>query len=191
MKAHTVSIKPSTMLSTLLVGAVITFCTISQVRADPISPEVQGRVDKAKKKLTEWAASPVVVAAVKESNAKGGIPGMNNAKWQDLADNDPAVAGAQNSAAGKQCKTWEGQEKGINKVTIFDEKGNMVASSTKTLLYNAANRPAIVGALKGEVWQSPEAKPDPSTQRKSVNISTPVKDGGKVIGLMNAAVDAQ
>jgi hypothetical protein len=191
MHARTVSIKPSTIVSAVLVGAAILFGSVSEVRAEPIPAEVQAKVDKAKKKLAEWAGSPIVVAAIKDSLAKGGIAGMNNAKWQELSDNDPLVLATQSSAAGKQCKKWEDEEKGVNKVTVFDEKGNMVASSTKTLLYNAANRPAIVGALKGEVWQAPDVKPDPSTQKKSVNISAPVKDGGKVIGLINAAVDAQ
>ncbi len=191
MKVKTVLIKRSTIVSALLVGAVIAFSSASTVRADPITPELQAKVDKAKKKLGEWASSAVAVAAAKESNAKGGIAGMTNAKWDELNENDPIVKGMQNSAAGKQCKKWEDEAAGVNKVTIFDEKGNLVASSTKTLLYNAANRPAIAGALKGNVWQAPDVKPDPSTQKKSVNISAPIKDGGKVIGLINAAVDAQ
>lgn len=191
MKAQAVSFKRSTVISLFLVGAVIAFCSANQVQADPITPDLQAKVDKAKKKLAEWASNPVVIAAAKESNAKGGIAGMNNAKWDELNENDPIVKAVQNSAAGKLCKKWEEEEKGVNKVTVFDEKGNMVASSVKTLLYNAASRPAIIGALKGEVWQAPEAKPDPSTQKKSLNIATPIKDGGKVIGLLNAAVDAQ
>jgi hypothetical protein len=191
MNAKSILIKRSTQLSILMVGAVIAFCSASQVRADPISPELQAKVDKAKKKLEGWATNPVVVAAVKESNAKGGIAGMTNAKWDELNENDPVVKATQNSAAGKQCKKWEDEDKGVNKVTIFDDKGNMVASSTKTLLYNAVNRPAISGALKGNMWQAPEVKPDPTTQKKSVNIAAPIKEGGKVIGLINAAVDAQ
>lgn len=191
MKAQTVSIKRSTVVSAFLVGAVIAFCSAGKVHADPITPDLQAKVDKAKKKLAEWASNPVVVAAAKESNAKGGIAGMTNAKWDELNENDPIVKATQNSAAGKQCKKWEEDEKGVNKVTVFDEKGNMVASSAKTLLYNAFNRPAIAGALKGDVWQSPDVKPDPTTQKKSVNIAAPIKDGGKVIGLINAAVDAQ
>lgn len=178
----------SRMRIALICVASLLGATLAQ--AEPISPDVQARVDKAKKKLQEWVTSPVVIAAAKESNAKGGIPGMSNAKWDDLNENDPIVKGTQNSAAGKQCKKWEDEEKIINKVTIFDEKGNMTASSTKTLLYNAANRPAIMGALKGEAWQGSEVKPDPSTNKKSVNIAVPIKDGGKVIGLINAAVDA-
>jgi hypothetical protein len=67
----------------------------------------------------------------------------------------------------------------------------MIASSTKTLIYNAASRPAFTGAMKGKAWSAPEVKPDPTTQKKSVNISAPVMDGGKVIGVMNAAVNAE
>lgn len=177
--------------SWLVLAPAVTLLVAASAQADPITPEVQVRVDKAKKKLQEWVANPTIIAAAKDSNAKGGIAGMTNAKWDELNESDPAVKGLQASAAGKLCKQWETEEKGVNKVTVFDEKGNVAASSTKTLLYNAGNRPAIVGALKGAVWQSPDAKPDPTTQKKSVNISAPIKDGGKVIGLMNAAVDAE
>ncbi len=67
----------------------------------------------------------------------------------------------------------------------------MIALSTKTLIYNAASRPAFAGAMKGKAWSAPEVKPDPTTQKKSVNISASVMDGGKVIGVMNAAVNAE
>ena len=188
MKASNVLPNISKVILSLFFGVVV---FASNAAHGDITPDLQAKVDKAKKKLVEWAANPVAISAAKESNAKGGIAGMTNSKWDELNENDPIVKGIQNSAAGKLCKKWEGDEKGVNKVTIFDEKGNLVASSTKTLLYNAANRPAILGALKGEVWQAPSVKPDPSTQKNSLNISAPIKDGGKIIGLINAAVDAQ
>lgn len=159
--------------------------------ADPIPSELQGKVDKHKKRLVEWASNPVVINAVKESNGKGGIPGMTNAKWDELSDQDPTIAAVMNSPAGKLVHQWEGESKEVGKVYVRDEKGNIVAASSKPLLYNAANRPAITGAMKGEVWQQNEVKPDPSTQRKSVNISAPIKDGGKVVGIVNATVEAQ
>lgn len=178
--------------------AVVTLCLAlfgaawaTSAVADPISPELQAKIDKHKKRLVEWAANPVVLNAVKESNAKGGIAGMSNAKWDELSDKDPVIAGIMNSAAGKLVHQWEGESKEIGKVYVRDEKGNIVAASSKPLLYNAANRPAITGVMKGEVWQQNEVKPDPSTQRKSVNISAPIKDGGKVVGVVNATVEAQ
>jgi hypothetical protein len=158
--------------------------------ADPITPEVHAKVDKYKKQITEWAANPTIVQAVKEANAKGPIAGMSNAKWDELDEKDPVVQAMLNSPAGKLGRKWE-EDKNINKVTVWDEKGNVIAGSVKTLIYNAASRPAFTGAMKGQAWSAPEAKPDPATQKKSVNISAPVLDGGKTIGVVNAAVSAE
>lgn len=44
MKAKAVLIKRSTVISVFLVGAVIAFCSASNVRADPISPAVQVKI---------------------------------------------------------------------------------------------------------------------------------------------------
>lgn len=44
MKAKAVLIKRSTVLSVFLVGAVIAFCSASNVRADPILSAVQAKV---------------------------------------------------------------------------------------------------------------------------------------------------
>jgi hypothetical protein len=48
-----------------------------------------------------WAASPVVVEAVLAQNAKGPIPGMDNAKWKTVPESDPIVQGFINNEAGK------------------------------------------------------------------------------------------
>lgn len=42
MKAKTVRIKRSTILSVLLVGAVIAFCSAGNVRAEPLVPHASG-----------------------------------------------------------------------------------------------------------------------------------------------------
>lgn len=159
--------------------------------ADGLPADLQAKVDGYKAKLQEWAASPMVVDAVKASNAKGGIPGMNNAKWVDLPDNDPQVTALQNSAAGKQVSKWE-TDKNLLKLNIRDEKGNLVAasSSAKPLLYNNATKPPFMNGLKG-AWSAPAIKPDPTTQQKSVQIGVPVMDGGKAIGVMHSAVVAE
>jgi hypothetical protein len=44
MKAKAVLIKRSTVLSVFLVGAVIAFCSATNVRADPIPLEVQAKI---------------------------------------------------------------------------------------------------------------------------------------------------
>ena len=161
-------------------------------QADPISPDLQSKVDKYKKSLVEWAANPLMIAAAKESNAKGGIPGMTNAKWDDLADKDPTVVALNQNAAAKQISKWE-EDKTIEKLNLRDEKANLAASSShsgKPLLYNNATRAPFQNGIKG-AWAAAEVKPDPTTQKKSVQIATPIMDGGKAIGVLHSAVLAE
>lgn len=189
MHAQTVSIKWSSIASVLLVGGVMAFAAISDARAD-LPADVQAKVDQYKKKLVEWAATPAVVAAVKESNAKGGlVAGMANAKWDELAEGDPVVKGFQTTAVGKQLAKWE-EDKNLDKLYLRDEKGNLVASSNKPLLYNNGNRPPFKNGLAG-AWNDNVVKPDPTTQKKTVQMSVPVVDGGKNIGVLQTAVVAE
>lgn len=162
----------------------------AQARAE-LPDDIQAKVEAYKKKLVEWAANPTIVQAVREANAKGGLlPGMNNGKWDELANTDPQVTGILSSPASKLVKQWEA-DKGINKLFIRDEKGNMVAGSAKSLVYNAAARPPFKEAMKGKPWNANDIKPDPTTQIKSVHVSAPVLDGGKVVGVIHTAVTAQ
>jgi hypothetical protein len=152
---------------------------------------MQAKVETYKKKLVDWAANPVIVKAVKEANAKGGmIAGMTNGKWDEIADTDPAVTGILATPASKLVTQWEA-DKGINKLFVRDAKGNMVAGSGKSLIYNAAARPPVKEAMKGKAWSADEIKPDPTTQIKSIHVSAPVMDGGAVIGVIHTAVTAE
>lgn len=156
-----------------------------------LSPELQAKVDTYKTKLVEWAANPVLVNAVKDANTKGGMyAGMTNAKWDELADGDPMIAALQSSEAGKLVTTWEG-DTNISKLYVRDEKGNIVASSNRPLLYNNATKPPFANAIKGTPWNANEVKPDPASQVKGVHVSVPVMDGGKPIGVLQSNVVAQ
>lgn len=189
MNAQAVSFKPSTLISAALVGLVIAVCSINNARAE-LPADVAAKVETYKKKLVEWAANPAVVAAVKESNAKGGMAaGMSNAKWEDLPDSDPVVKSFQTNAAGKLVSKWE-EDKLLDKLYVRDEKGNLVAGSNKPLLYNNGNRAPFKNGLAG-VWADSTVKPDPTTQKKTVQLSVPVVDGGKHIGVLQTAVVAE
>jgi hypothetical protein len=146
------------------------------------------KIDKYKKQLVEWAATPALVAAVREANAKG-PGGMNNAKWNDLDDKDPAVVATMSGPVATMVIKWE-QDKNINKLFVRDQKGNVVVGSAKTLLFNAASRPSVSNALKGNVWHENAVKPDPTTQVKGVQVSVPVMDAGAVIGVLHTSVNA-
>jgi len=149
---------------------------------------LQPKVEKYKKQLVEWAAAPALVAAVRDANGKAS-GAMTNAKWNDLEDKDPAVVATMSGPVASQIIKWE-EDKNINKLYLRDMKGNLIAGSSKALLFNAAARPPVANALKGAAWSDTDVKPDPTTQIKSVQVSTPVMDGGKVIGVLHASVTA-
>lgn len=182
----------SKKLSILATSILLTAFSLQPSNALATLPaDMQAKVESYKNKLVEWAANPTIVKAVKEANAKGGmIPGMTNGKWDELAENHPQVTGIMATPASKLILQWEA-DKGINKLFVRDAKGNMVAGSGKSLIYNAAARPPIKEAMKGKAWNAQEIKPDPTTQINSVHISAPILDGGNVIGVIHSAVTAQ
>ena len=157
-----------------------------------LPPDVAAKVEAVKKKLVEWAANPTIVAAVKASNGSDGlIAGMSNSKWDELTDKDPIVMGFQTSAAGKLTVEWE-KDKTIGKLYVRDQKGNLVASSSnKPLLYNVGTRPPFQKAMAGTPWNTAEVKPDPTTQAKSVQASTPIMDGGHAIGVIHTSIGVE
>ena len=170
-------------------GLCIAF-SASLVQAAELPATLQAKVGKYQKQLVEWAANPTILAATKEANAKGGIlPGMNNAKWNDLDDKDPIVLATLNSPAGQLIQKWEA-DKNLNKLFLRDQKANLIAGSSKTLLFNSGSRGSAINALKGQVWTDNDIKPDPTTQIKSVQVSVPVLDGGQAIGILHGSVTA-
>lgn len=172
-----------------LAGSLI-FANVEAFAADPLPAPMQDKVEVYKKKLVDWAANPVIVSAVKEANAKGALAGMTNGKWNDLDDKDATVMAFETSKAGALVGKWE-EDKGLNKLIVRDEKGNLVAASGKALVYNNASRPPFAMPFKGQVWAATEIKPDPMTGIKSVQAGAPVMDGGKVIGVIHAGVSTE
>lgn len=174
--------------SLAVLGAVALCHVALPAYAEPITADAQAKVDSYKKKLEGWAANPAIVAAAKEGNAKGGgVPGMNNGKWDGLEENDAAVKSLQTNSAGKLLADWD-KDPAINKLYLRDEKANLIAGSNKALRYNNASAAQFASCIKGASWSDKEMKADPTTGIKSVQVCVPVLDGGKPVGVMNSAV---
>ena len=176
-------------LITMFVTAIL---GVNPVQADSMPPEVQIKVETYKKKLVVWASDPSVIEAVKDSNDRGGITGMNNVKWDVLSDSDPLILWLNLSTEGKKITQWE-EDPAIDKLILRDLNANLVASSYlngKPLMYNNASRAPFQNGLKG-TWSANEIKPDPTTHRMAVQIAVPVLDGDKVIGVLHSAVLVQ
>lgn len=191
MLINTSSKNPIPFFASLFIGALISCASTSIVFADALPANVQAKVDTYKKKMVEWAANPVIIEAVKAANLKGPAGGMGNAKWADLDEKDPVVLSYQNNEAGVLVSKWD-DDKGLSKLYLRDEKGNLIASSNKPLLFNNATKPWVATPIKdGKPWSATEIKPDPATQIKGVQLGVPVLSNGKAIGVLHTSVIAE
>jgi len=179
-------------LACLFAGAAMLAATPLPVSADPINDKMQKKIEVYKKQTVAWAADPLIVSAVKDANSKGPIPGMGNAKWKELKETDPVVSAFVTNATGKQLTKWmEADAKGINKIVLSGTKSQRVAFTSMPAIYLGKGKPNFDTSMNdAKVWQQDESKPDPSTNIDTVQISAPVMDGGKVIGVLLVSLTA-
>jgi hypothetical protein len=176
---------PKMMLTFALAAAMAAPAQAAELPAD-----VASKVAAVTKQLVQLAADPAIVSAAKEANGRD-AGSMNNGKWADIADADPAVKAIISGKVGAQIAKWEAANDAVNKLVLRDQKGNVVGASAKPLLFNNASRPQFANAMKGQPWAAAEVKSDPTTQIPSVQVGVPVMDGGKAIGVLHAGVTAK
>jgi hypothetical protein len=157
-----------------------------------VTPKMQPKIDAYKKKAEQWAAHPELVKAVRESNAKGPIPGMANAKWRELKESDPTVDAFVQNSVGKLVTSWMNEDpKGINKIVVSGDKSQRVGFTSMPAIYIGKGRPNFDTSFdEGKVWQQLQVQPDPSTQIPTVQISAPIRDGTKTIGVLLVSLTA-
>jgi hypothetical protein len=158
--------------------------------AGDITPKMQKKIDEYKKHAATWAADPLLVKAVKDTNAQGPIASMGNAKWRELKETDPTVQAFVTNPTGQLLTKWMNADKGINKIVLSGNKSQRVAFTSMPAVYIGKGKPNFDEAFGGKVWHQGESKPDPSTNIDTVQIAAPVKDGGQVIGVLLVSLTA-
>jgi hypothetical protein len=135
-----------------------------------------------------WAGSPVVVEAVLAQNAKGPIPGMDNAKWKTVPESDAIVQGFINNEAAKFLKAEMAKTEGICVGAFLNAvQGEKVAFSDKTGSYiHKGSAKFDVPFTTGKTWQG---KPELEDNVYIIQISVPVLSEGKPIGALVVEID--
>jgi len=176
----------------LLLIALTLLFPVAPLLAGDITSKMQTRIDAYKKQATAWAADSAIVDAVKDANAKGPIEGMGNAKWRELKETDAVVQSFTTNPTGQLLTKWMNADaQGINKVVLSGNKSQRVAFTSMPAIYIGKGKPNFDTSMNdGKVWQQDESKPDPSTNIDTVQISAPIKDGGKVIGVLLVSLTA-
>lgn len=167
------------ILSGLLMGGVVAMPAHAELPAD-----FQAKVDKYMPQMQQWAALPEVVAA-----AKAGTPatGMTNAKWGEMPATDAAVTGILGSTLSKKLAGLQTND--LGKLILRDKSGDLVASPEKPFLFNIAKRPNFQATMEGKVFVAGKVAPDPSTNKPSVQVAVPVKDGEVIVGMLHASIE--
>lgn len=149
--------------------------------------DFKAKADAMMPNMSKWAADSAVIAAAKAGTTAAG---MTNAKWSDLTDSDATVSSLSGSALSKQLVNY--QKTGVGKLIVRDKEGNLVAfavGAEKPFLFNIANRPNFKAAITGVDFVADKVAPDPSSQKPSVQIAVPIKDGGAVVGVLQASLE--
>jgi len=135
-----------------------------------------------------WAGSPIVVEAVLAQNAKGPIPGMDNAKWKKVPEGDAIVQGFINNEAGKFLQTELAKTDGICVSAFLNAaQGEKVAFTDKTGSYiHKGSAKFDVPFTTGKTWQG---KPELEEKVYLIQISVPVLSDGKPIGALVVEID--
>jgi hypothetical protein len=155
-----------------------------------ITGAVQTELDRQKVELAKWAADPTIVSAVKEHNAKGPIPDMDNGKWKTLRRSDPVVKALIEGPAGHVLKKRMQDSSGaIDKVFLNGAAGDKVAFAEKTISYlHKGQEKFDVPMSTGKPWQMSKPWFDESLQGYAVQIAVPVVADGKTIGVLVGSV---
>ena len=164
----------------------------SAISAAPITPEMQQKIDAYKAKAAMMASDPVLVKSIKEANAKGAIPGMENPKWEPLPESNPIVSEMVSNAAGQLLDKWMNEDaKGLNKLVLTGSHGQRFAFTSKPLSYMSKDKTHFTESFSGKIWQMKESQPDPSTKIETVQITVPVRDAGQIIGVLLLSLTAE
>ena len=135
-----------------------------------------------------WAGSPVVVEAVIAQNAKGPIPGMDNAKWKTVPESDALVKGFISNEAGKFLQAELAKTGGIVVGAFLNAaNGEKVAFTDKTGSYiHKGSAKFDVPFTTGKTWQG---NPELEDKVYIIQISVPVLSEGKPIGALVVEID--
>ncbi len=151
-------------------------------------------VDLANSTLAALGTDSVIVKAVKDENAKGKTPAQIQAKdtaWKGYAGVADYMKAIMESACGKHLRTMQNSTSYYSEIFVMDNQGANVCMTDKTSDYwqgdEAKFKKSFAGGA-GAVFVD-DVEFDDSSQTYLVQVSVPVKDGGKVIGAITFGID--
>ena len=151
-------------------------------------------VEFAQNELMRWGENPVIVKAVKDQNAQG----MTLEDIQALDERwvkTPGIADFMKPYLENECaqelQKLQSSAPYFAEIFVTDNQGGLVAATGKTSDYWQGDEAKFTECFRGEegVLYISDVEFDESTQTYSVQISVPVREEGKVIGVIVVGID--
>jgi hypothetical protein len=163
------------------VAALFSTVVASLAFAQTVSPAMQTKIDERVKLISEWAADPTIVEAVRAHNAS--VPpeqaGMNQEKWRALTVLDPIVRSFARNPVGQFLKSKKDDV--VTEAFVSDAAGLKVGFISKTSNWSHAGKPKHAVPMSGKTWQG-SVEVDESTGLQQVQVAVPILDGDHAIG---------
>lgn len=151
-------------------------------------------VDYAKTTLAAFGNDGMIVKAVKAENAKGKtlaqIKDMD-AKWRGDAGIAPYMKELMTSECGMYLKEIQAKNNFIEEIFVMDNQGANVCQTDKTSDYWQGDEAKFTESFSGGsgAVHMGDVEFDDSAQAYLVQVSVPVKDGGKAIGAITFGIN--
>jgi hypothetical protein len=161
--------------------ALTSVYAVSPACAEELSARTKARVEAKLVEIKAWAASPVIVQAVKARNSAGAgaYKEMTQAKWKMLSVLDPVVRAFTRNEVGLFLKSKK--DPAVSEAFVCCADGTKVGFLTKTTHWSHAGKPKHDQPMKGEIWRGP-LEVDDSTGVQQMQVAVPILDDGKAIG---------
>jgi hypothetical protein len=151
-------------------------------------------IDLANGKLADLGSDAVIVSAVKAENAKNKTLAQiqeQDKKWKATPGIVEYMQAIMSSACGEHIKNIQNSAPFYAEIFVMDNQGANVAMTDKTSDYwqgDEAKFKKSFNGGQGGVFVD-EVEFDDSAQAYLVQVSVPVKNGGKVIGAITFGID--
>lgn len=144
--------------------------------------------------LQEWGHNPVLVAAVKDQNAKGislDTIKQTDKEWMAATGVTPFMKAMMENPAAQELKKLEASKPYFDELFLMDNQGANVAMTNKTSDYWQGDEDKFTESYKGGqgAVHIGKVKFDKSSQAYLVQVSVPVMDGGKAIGAITIGIN--
>ncbi|MES2672697.1 MAG: hypothetical protein V4660_00585 [Pseudomonadota bacterium] len=164
-------------------------CTISVVAED-----TPAAVTALIPVIAKWGENPVLIAAVKEQNAKNVTLEQiqkRDKEWMATTGLDDGMKAIMKSPAAKELEKLEATQTYFFESFLMDQLGANVAMTNKTSDYWQGDEPKFMNAYKAGTGGTDigKSKFDDSAKAYLIQISVPVKEGSKVIGAITVGIN--